>query len=245
MREALATALTARTVTSTEREHVGADRPSDTASDSTTSTAAYDYFRKLTLDVTGNVMENISASENDRSAIAIEKFSTQSAPTTVDIEPLSELELASITPALPKKSFNLAPYVNDSEVLSNLVKIGVDLSKLESEDMEVADRLVKMDFEKDIKPLIVFLHRNGVKNDDIGSCITRNARLLLEPLDNMQVRVNYLEAKKFSSEEIARIISKEPSLLTTPTKQTDTQLGYQQREFMLSGKMNQLFLSSA
>jgi hypothetical protein len=59
--------------------------------------------------------------------------------------------------------------------------------------------------------------------------------MLVEPLDNMQVRINYLESKKFSKEAIAQIITKEPRLLTTSTKDTDIQLGYLQKDFMLNG----------
>ena len=148
---------------------------------------------------------------------------------------LTEMDVSGIVPALPKKSFNLAAYVNDSVTLSNLVRLGVNLSKIEERYMSLAEQLLKLDFDHDVKPVLLLLHQCDVKECDIGECITRNPHVLCEPIDDMQVRINYLESKRFSKESIARIVSKEPRVLTNTTKQTDTQLGYLQKTFMLSG----------
>lgn len=147
----------------------------------------------------------------------------------------SELDVSGIAPALPKKSSSFAPYVNESEALSNLVKLGVNLSKIEERNMSLAQQIVKLDFEHDVKPILLFLHHCDVKECDIGECITRNPHLLCEPVDDMEVRVNYLESKKFSKESVAKIVSKAPGVLTTAAKETDAQLGYLQQDFMLSG----------
>jgi len=146
-----------------------------------------------------------------------------------------EIDLSAISPALPKKSFSLAAYVNESETLRNLVMLGVNLSKIEEKDIGLAEKLVKLDFEHDVKPVLLFLHQCDVKDSNIGECITRNPHVLCEPVDDMEVRVNYLESKRFSKESIAAIISKEPGVLTATTKETDAQLGYLQQDFMLSG----------
>jgi len=147
----------------------------------------------------------------------------------------SEPDVSGIVPALPKKSFSLAAYVNESKTLRNLVMLGVNLSKIEERDISLAEKLVKLDFEHDVKPVLLFLHQCDVKECDIGECITRNPLLLTESIDDMQVRVNYLESKRFSKESIAKIVSKAPHVLTSATKETDTQLGYLQQDFMLSG----------
>jgi len=147
----------------------------------------------------------------------------------------TELDVSGIVPALPKKSFSLAPYVNDSKALRHLVMLGVDLSRIEERNISVAQQLVKLDFERDVEPVLLFLHHCDVKESDIGECITRNPLILCESIDDMQVRVNYLESKRFSKELIAKIVSKAPRVLTTPTKETDVQLGYLQQDFMLSG----------
>ena len=147
----------------------------------------------------------------------------------------TELDVVGIVPALPKKSFSLAAYVNESKTLHNLVMLGVNLWKIEEGDIVLAEQLAKLDSEQDVKPVLLFLHHCDVKECDIGECITRNPRLLTESIDDMQVRVNYLESKKFSKESIARIVSKAPFVLTTTTKETDAQLGYLQQDFLLSG----------
>jgi len=147
----------------------------------------------------------------------------------------TELDVSDIVPALPKKSFSLAAYVNESETLSSLVKLGANLSKIEERDMGVAERLIKLDFERDVKPVLLFLRQCDVKECDIGECITRNPHILFEPTDDMEVRVNYLESKRFTKESIAYIVSKAPHILTLSTKETDARLGYLQREFLLSG----------
>jgi len=147
----------------------------------------------------------------------------------------TEIDLSAISPALPTKSFSLAAYVNDSETLRNLVMLGVNLSKIEEKDISLAEKLVKLDFEHDVKPVLLFLHHCDIKDCDIGECITRNPYLLCEPIDDMEVRVNYLASKRFSKETVAVIISKAPGVLTATTKETDAQLGYLQQDFMLSG----------
>jgi len=147
----------------------------------------------------------------------------------------TELDVSGIVPALPKKSFSLAAYVNESKTLRSLVMLGVNLSKIEESNIGLAEQLVKLDFEHDVKPVLLFLHHCDINECDIGQCITRNPRLLTESIDDMQVRVNYLESKKFTRESIAKIVSKAPLVLTSTTKETDIQLGYLQQDFMLSG----------
>ena len=147
----------------------------------------------------------------------------------------TEIDVYGIAPALPKKSFSLAAYVNESETLRKLVMLGVNLSKIEEKDMGLAEKLLKLDFVNDIKPALLFLHQCDVKDCDIGECITGNPSLLCEPIDDLEVRVNYLKSKRFSKAAIATIVSSAPAVLTATTKQTDTQLGYLQQDFMLSG----------
>ena len=138
-------------------------------------------------------------------------------------------------PALPSQSFNLAPYANESETLRRLIELGVDLSKVEK-NAAVASYILKMDFEKDAMPYIRFLHNIGVHSDDLGQIITKNPGIFQEDLDHLQVRVNYLASKKFSSGDISRIVTKAPGVLSMMTKDLDKQLGYYQKEFRLTGK---------
>lgn len=136
--------------------------------------------------------------------------------------------------ALPIQSFSLAPYVNSSVTLQNLVKLGVDLHAVE-EDTDLASHLARADFKQDIQPLILFLHDNDIPADLLGHVFTKNPAIFREPLEKLQLRIDYLISKKFSREAIARIVSKIPDILTTSTILTDRQLGFLQIKFKLSG----------
>jgi mTERF domain-containing protein len=54
----------------------------------------------------------------------------------------------------------------------------------------------------------------GVPADELGAFITKNPWIFKEDLDNLQVRVNYLQSKKFSSEMITRVVRKNPYWLS-------------------------------
>lgn len=116
-------------------------------------------------------------------------------------------DVSEITPYFPK-SFNLAAYVNTSELLQNLVHLNVNISKIEKKPY-VVEKILKLDFEKDIKKQIWFL-KDYVDAEEIGEYITKNPLILCEPLDDLEVRVNYLKSKRFSGSQIQRIVSKNP-----------------------------------
>ncbi|XP_055856609.1 transcription termination factor 3, mitochondrial [Episyrphus balteatus] len=143
-------------------------------------------------------------------------------------------------PALPKAekdyvpTFNLAAYVNKSECLQQLLKLGVNLNSIEKRK-GLAEFVLKLDFEKNIKPHLMFLHDLGVPPKQFGELITKNPLIFKENLDDLQVRVNYLQAKKFNDHQITRIVTKNPYWLMFSTKRIDKRLGYFQENFKLSG----------
>lgn len=114
-------------------------------------------------------------------------------------------DVSEITPYFPK-SFNLAAYVNTSETLQNLVHLNVNLSKIEKKPY-IAEKILKLDFEKDIKKQIWFL-KDYVGTEEIGEYITKNPLILCEPLEDLETRVNYLRSKRFTESDIQRIISR-------------------------------------
>lgn len=105
-------------------------------------------------------------------------------------------------------SFNLAPFVNNSETLQNMIKLGVDLHKIsrKPKDMEF---FMGLDFEKDMKPYLRFLG-DYVEPDRLGYFITKNPVIFGTSLDDLQVRINYLKSKRFASTDIKRIVSANP-----------------------------------
>ncbi|XP_069698164.1 transcription termination factor 3, mitochondrial [Periplaneta americana] len=148
------------------------------------------------------------------------------------IEPCSE-DISTIAPYY-KPSFNFAAYVNKSPTLQQLVKLGVDLHKLEGKK-NVPEFILRLEFDRDMKEHIRLLHDFGVPSDELGAFLTKNPMIFKEDLDNLQVRVNYLQYKKFSNEVIAHIIKRNPFWLSHSTEEIDERLGHFQVTFKLSG----------
>lgn len=134
---------------------------------------------------------------------------------------------------LPATSFTLRDYVDKSETLTNLVHLGVNLSKLE-ERPNVGSMLVRLDFREDVVPRLLFLKDLGVQDIQLGLMLTKNPFILTENLENLQARVSYLKSKKFSAESVAVMLSKAPYLLNFSVKRLDNRLGFFQQQLGLS-----------
>ena len=77
--------------------------------------------------------------------------------------------------------------MNESDTLTQLVHLGTNLSAVEK-NQEAATHLLKVDFETGVKPYLEFLLRHGVSEGDLGTVLTRNPGLLMEDLDDLEVR---------------------------------------------------------
>lgn len=144
-------------------------------------------------------------------------------------------DISHVAPQL-RPSFNFAAYVNRSETLKQLVKLGVDLHKLESKkDKTVPQFILGLDFDKDVAKHLLFLRDLGVSEETLGEFLTKNPMILKEDLETLQVRVNYLKSKRFTDFMITRIVAKNPYWLSFNTKNIDERLGYFQQEFGLKG----------
>ncbi|XP_055624126.1 transcription termination factor 3, mitochondrial [Toxorhynchites rutilus septentrionalis] len=149
------------------------------------------------------------------------------------LEPIDDTVSVEVYPqTLP--AFNFAAYVNKSETLKQLVRLGVDLHKLEKRK-GVPQFILKLDFDRDMKNHIEFLIDVGVPSEGLGEFITKNPLIFKEDLGNMEVRINYLESKRFLSDQIARIVYKNPYWLMINTRRIDKRLGYFQKTFRLNG----------
>ncbi|KAG4068091.1 hypothetical protein HA402_001516 [Bradysia odoriphaga] len=148
--------------------------------------------------------------------------------------PLSKDLYTSATPAL-SPTFNLAAYVNESETLQQLIKLGVDLSKIERRK-GLPQFVLKLDFEKDMKNHISFLHQEcGIPMEAFGSVLTKNPLIFKENLLDLETRVSYLKSKLFKPVDIARIAEKNPFWLMFRTQRIDKRLGFFQKKFDLIG----------
>ncbi|KAH8379764.1 hypothetical protein KR009_007008 [Drosophila setifemur] len=131
-------------------------------------------------------------------------------------------------------SFNLAAYVNKSSTLQQLIHLGVNLHSIEKRK-GLGQFVLRLDFEKNVKPYISFLVDQGISPDAFGRMFTKNPLLFKEDLDDLQTRVDYLKSKRFSDEARQRILTHNPYWLMFSTRRVDRRLGYFQKEFHLSG----------
>lgn len=115
-------------------------------------------------------------------------------------------DLSGVTPYY-QKTFNLAAYVNNSEFLQNLIHLNVNLAKLEKHP-RIVDKLLKLNF-KEIKNHILFIN-DYVGEEEIGNYLTKNPMILCEPLNDLEVRINYLQSKHFSKKQTKTIVSRNP-----------------------------------
>ncbi|KAG7268450.1 hypothetical protein CRUP_037010 [Coryphaenoides rupestris] len=134
---------------------------------------------------------------------------------------------------VPTESFSLRDYVDESETLNKLVQLGVALWKLEQRP-NVGTMLLKLDFETDVVPRLVFLKRIGVENSGLAYILSRNPFILKEDVDHLQSRVNYLVSKKFSPETVASMVTRAPYLLNFSVKRIDNRLAFYQSQLRLN-----------
>ncbi len=185
-----------------------------------------DYFR--------SIISNLGGVAGRKAAVD----PTQIVPVNIDL-PLIEkskdkLDISDLKPQPPARSATLAAYVNENETLQKLVKLGVDLSKVER-NQNAANHILKADFTQHIQPYIWFLNSVGVHDSELGKVLTKEPSILTKDLVDLETKINYLQSKKFSSDSIGRIVSKAPKLFMMTTKQMDTKLGILQQQFELTG----------
>lgn len=149
------------------------------------------------------------------------------------LAPIEDESLIYAEPML-RPTYNLAAYVQKSETLQQLMKLGVNLDRLDAKN--IGDFIANLDFKRDVEPYILLLTKDiGVPADIIGKFLTNNPDILKESLDDLQVRVNYLQLKRFTQEQIASIISRNQFWLNYSTRDIDERLGFFQKDFQLSG----------
>ncbi|KOC62676.1 mTERF domain-containing protein 1, mitochondrial [Habropoda laboriosa] len=142
-------------------------------------------------------------------------------------------DLSHIVPELGP-TYNFAKYADRSNTIQQLVKLGVELYKLER-DRDVIEMILSLDFDKHMKPYIQFLHDCGVSSENLGNFITKNPYIFKEDMDDLYTRIRYLKAHNYTSEMIQVILTRHPPWLSFNTREIDTRLGHFQVTFELSG----------
>lgn len=143
-----------------------------------------------------------------------------------------KLFLEELRPPL-KRSFNLAAYVNESKTLQEFIKLGVSLYDIENTNYSAAKYYINLDFERDCVDHIKFLRANGLKDKNIGRFISEFPMIFKEDIDDLQIRINYLNAKGFTKRMISSALNTSAVILSLKTKTLDFKLGHLQIEFQL------------
>lgn len=133
-----------------------------------------------------------------------------------------------------RPTFNLAAYVQKSETLQQLIKLGVNLNHLDRQNF--GEFIAGLDFKQNVEAHLLLLTKNvGIPIEQMGTFLTKNPAILKENLDDIQTRVNYLELKRFTRDDIVTIVTKNPKWLSFNTCEIDERLGFFQHDFELTG----------
>lgn len=197
------------------------DEKSITKSQVIRNTPAIGSAKPLQLQIDWDVeMEQIVAEEEHKKSRSI-------------LAPVEDESQIYVEPML-RPTFNLAAYVQKSETLQQLIKLGVNLDSLDRKN--VGKFIASLDFNKDIAAhILVLKEKVGIPIEAMGQYLTKNPNILKENLDDIQTRVNYLELKKFTRDDIVAIVTKNPQWLNINTHEIDERLGFFQNEFQLTG----------
>lgn len=131
-------------------------------------------------------------------------------------------------------SYSLAVYINESETLKQLLSLGVDLSVIEKV-RGAANLIIKLDFETDVKPYLLFLKDTGIPDSALAKVITKNPLIFNVSIDDLQVVIDYFKSKNFSEADIPQIVIRAPRLFLMPVSRIDGKLGFYQKFFQLNG----------
>ena len=145
-----------------------------------------------------------------------------------------KLDIKNLRPAYRPLVYNLAYFVNTNPVLQNFVKMGIEIRKWDNR-RTIAESILRLDEEKHVKPILIFLHDIGIPKESQAFVIEKNPMLFSQEMTNLNARIEYLKSKKFTNEMIASIVVKAPLILNISVSDVDTKLGWFQSEFKLTG----------
>jgi mTERF len=166
--------------------------------------------------------------------INLHKFSTSIEPVTAHSNLPETVNPSEDFLTFTSPTFNFAAYIEKSETLRKFVELGVDLSKIEKKK-GLPQYVLQLDFERDIKKHLFFLHDLGLPADAYGYFLTKNPLIFKESIDDLETRVYYLRSKKFTVANVQEIVAKNPYWLSFSTKRIDRRLGWFQKNFQLDG----------
>ncbi|KAL5107682.1 Transcription termination factor 3 mitochondrial [Taenia crassiceps] len=137
---------------------------------------------------------------------------------------IKNLDIDRHYPRLPD-ACNLAALVPHNECLRKLVELGADLSRMELEP-GVANLLVKTDFNVTIAPKLWHLSSFGFELPQLSRIMTRVPKSIIKlPVEEVESRLKYFTDRGFSSGDVIRMVTDQPTILALTSCEVDRQLG--------------------
>lgn len=133
---------------------------------------------------------------------------------------LADSSFEPITP-IASPSFNIASFVNKSHFLQQMMNLGVSIHKWDNKQ-DVCSWIVKLDFKRNAEPVIKFLVDKGIPPDALGKYLTLNPHIFKENIEDLEIRTNYLYAKNFTPDMVAKIFIRNPYWLLFRSGFTDS-----------------------
>ncbi|XP_074600033.1 mitochondrial transcription termination factor 3 [Brevipalpus obovatus] len=133
----------------------------------------------------------------------------------------------------PQPTFNIASMVNQSSTLKKLVDLGVDLFLLEQK-RDIAEYLVRLEFDRHIKDHLFFLHHYGFPDDKLGNLITKNPLIFQEAIKNLQTRLRFLKDYGFTHDQILGILIAHPVFINYGVTSIKELFDFLRREYSLT-----------
>ncbi len=84
-------------------------------------------------------------------------------------------------------------------MLQNFVKMGIGVRKWDK-NKKIAEAMMRLDAEKHVNPVLIFLHDLGLEQPDQAFVIEKNPMIFTQEIKNLNARIDYLKSKWFSSQ---------------------------------------------
>lgn len=111
----------------------------------------------------------------------------------------------------------------------------MDLAEVD-QTTSIGKYLLRLQMEDVRQKIELMQNEIGFKNEEIGKYLTRNPFFLLQDVNDMQTRLNYLEMKKFTKAEKKKIVEVYRYWLNCNVQLIDSRLGWLQQQFKMSAK---------
>ncbi|KAI3382201.1 hypothetical protein SNEBB_004781 [Seison nebaliae] len=129
---------------------------------------------------------------------------------------------------------NIISYVDRSECLQNLLKLGIPIGKWNRKS-NINNWILTIDWKKDVEPLLKYLiSQLNFTVIDCGRLLSKNIHIVRIPIYLIQNRINFLLSYGLCKEEISNSFKSAPYLLNFEVERLENRLNFYERAFDLT-----------